>query len=115
MFDSKRRSRQMVETVFAVTLVLGASILQVEAEDPLLVKDINPFGSSAPFSLRSVNGTLFFSANDGISGHELWRSNGTRAGTALVKDINPGSAGSTPRAITALNSTFLFSATLHLR
>ena len=37
-----------------------------------------------------------FSADDGMSGIELWTSNGTAAGTALVMDINPGAASSGP-------------------
>ena len=37
-----------------------------------------------------VNGTLFFAANDGVNGPELWKSDGTAAGTVLVKDIFPG-------------------------
>ena len=32
---------------------------------------------------------LYFQANDGMNGIELWRSDGTSAGTNLVKDINP--------------------------
>ena len=43
-----------------------------------------------PVSLTNVNGTLFFAANDGTHGDELWKSDGTAAGTVLVKDINPG-------------------------
>ena len=43
-----------------------------------------------------VNGTLFFAADDGVHGRELWKSDGTAAGTVLVKDINPGSIGSYP-------------------
>ena len=43
-----------------------------------------------------MNGTLFFAANDGMHGVELWKSDGTAAGTVLVKDINPGSGGSDP-------------------
>ncbi|MDX1999755.1 MAG: hypothetical protein SF066_18695, partial [Thermoanaerobaculia bacterium] len=33
---------------------------------------------------------IFFIASDGIHGHELWRSDGTAAGTALVVDLCPG-------------------------
>ena len=40
--------------------------------------------------LTDVGGTLFFTADDGIHGRELWKSDGTEAGTVLVKDIDPG-------------------------
>ena len=39
-----------------------------------LVKDINPDGSSGPLSLTDVGGTVFFFADDGIHGRELWRT-----------------------------------------
>ena len=60
------------------------------------IKDINDNGSSFYTSyysreiLTSVNGTLFFTADDGVSGVELWKSDGTEGGTIRVKDINPG-------------------------
>jgi len=42
------------------------------------------------FSLRQLNGKLYFNANDGVHGRELWATDGTEAGTQLVKDISPG-------------------------
>lgn len=46
--------------------------------------------------------TMLFSANDGVIGYELWKTDGTQEGTVLVKDINP-SAGSSPSASVPLN------------
>ncbi|WP_232023636.1 ELWxxDGT repeat protein [Microcystis viridis] len=48
--------------------------------------------------------TLYFTANDNVNGQELWKSDGTEAGTVLVKNINPGSgfSGNYPRNLTAV-------------
>jgi ELWxxDGT repeat protein len=78
-----------------------------------LVKDINPtkvpvVGSGLPNGLTNLNGTLLFAANDGADGVELWKSNGTEAGTELVKDINPGPASSDPTQLTVVNGTLFF-------
>jgi ELWxxDGT repeat protein len=73
------------------------------------VKDIVPgTGGSAPESLTDVNGTLFFVADDGSSGRELWTSDGTAAGTVRVKDIVPGTGGSAPESLTDVNGTLFF-------
>lgn len=81
----------------------------------VLLKDINTTAqgvSSNPVSLVAVGPNhVFFRADDGINGLELWRTDGTTAGTVLVTDIFPGIDPSTPNIITALNSTtILFSA-----
>lgn len=50
--------------------------------------------NAAQPELLTVQGsTLYFTANDPAFGTELWKSDGTRAGTVMVKDITPGSAG----------------------
>src|SRR5262245_51203926 len=57
-----------------------------------LVKDINSTGTfgSDPDALADINGTLYFVADDGVHGRELWKTDGTEKGTVLVKDIWPG-------------------------
>jgi len=39
--------------------------------------------------MADLGGVLIFAATDPAHGTELWRSDGTAAGTALIKDINP--------------------------
>jgi len=84
------------------------------AAGTVLVKDIWP-GSISAFpgnfrNLRVIGGTLYFSADDGINGEELWKSDGTAAGTVLVKDILLGSASAKPSLPTAVGNTLYFSA-----
>ncbi len=58
----------------------------------------------------SINGTIFFQATDGQSGRELWKTDGTASGTALVTDLVAGNADSNPVGFTALGSDVLFTA-----
>ena len=69
--------------------------------------------SSFPGKLTAVGNTLFFKANNGQDGFELWKSNGTSSGTVMVKDINSGSgsqASSNPNYLTEMGNTLYFSA-----
>ncbi|MCH8241700.1 MAG: hypothetical protein IH897_03690, partial [Planctomycetes bacterium] len=47
---------------------------------------------------------------DGITGAELWRSDGTEAGTVMVKDINPGAGNTSFAALTNVNWSVFFRA-----
>lgn len=82
---------------------------------PLL--DINsttsPFGSSIR-NIMEVGGVTYFSASSATTGEELWKSNGTSAGTVLVKDIYSGMSGSSPRNLTEVNGTLYFTASNQL-
>jgi len=49
----------------------------------------------SPHYLAVFRRTLFFTADDGVHGRDLWKSDATRAGTRLVKDILVGSEGAT--------------------
>ncbi|TBN06716.1 T9SS type A sorting domain-containing protein [Hyunsoonleella flava] len=67
-----------------------------------LVKEINSSSASSsfPLYLNVLNGSLIFSASNGLSGSnngtELWISDGTSTGTVLLKDIYPGTDSSGP-------------------
>ena len=81
----------------------------------VLVKDIDPDRRRLrrirrPVDLTGVGGTLFFAADDGTHGQELWKSDGTEAGTVLVKDIHPGGYGSEPSSLTNVGGTLFFTA-----
>jgi ELWxxDGT repeat protein len=93
------------------------------AADPstYLVKDIK-VGSrgSKPAELVAIGNwqtgvTLYFSADDGKTGRELWKSDATGVGTRRVKDIMPGPGGSSPREMTVMGSRIFFSANDGLR
>lgn len=45
--------------------------------------------------LFDYGGSVYFFVNDNIHGYELWKSDGTLAGTSIVKDIYPGVTSST--------------------
>jgi ELWxxDGT repeat protein len=83
-----------------------------------LLSDINPTGNSSPSSFTGLgvgtsifflNPEVVFSSSDGVHGNELWGSNGTQSGTHMLMDVNPGSGGSYPQDLTALNSGAFFS------
>src|SRR5215212_3012083 len=101
---SRRRLRH-IGAVLAGSIVLAALLLVLanlafaqsakkKAQPnlkPFLVEDIYPGKTgSEPGLLVDFKGKLLFAADHPDFGEELWRSNGTKPGTELVKDIDPG-------------------------
>jgi ELWxxDGT repeat protein len=86
------------------------------AQDFSLIKDINPTPSQSSFknSLSNsvlVGDILYFAADDGVNGTELWRTDGTSAGTFLVSNIETNNKSSSPRNLVVAKGTIFFLAT----
>jgi len=58
----------------------------------------NDNGSAAPTPAPAF---LYFKAEDSVSGDELWKTDGTEAGTVLVKDICQPNCSSSPSGFSA--------------
>src|SRR5207248_674551 len=61
-------------------------------------------------NIRPAGNYIFFTQSD-ANGTELWRTDGTAGGAAMVKDINPGAASSTPALLTPVGNVLFFTAT----
>ncbi|MBL8809681.1 MAG: hypothetical protein JNM43_05845 [Planctomycetaceae bacterium] len=106
--------RQVGSTLFFSALATGAGNSQLwkmtsAAAAPAVVQTSGSIGLN-PEGLTNVNGTLFFSGFTTTEGRELWKSDGTNGGTALVKDIQSGMGFGLPQNLTAVGSTVYFSA-----
>lgn len=79
-----------------------------------LLADINEGeGSSAIPTQEAVEfgDHLYFAADDGFAGIELWRTDGTTEGTELVADIFPGEFSSQPTEFVVYQDELYFAAT----
>ncbi len=75
------------------------------AVNPQLIRDIN---IDPPASFAELNGQVYFNRDDATTGNELWRSDGTAAGTSLFVDLVPGLGDSNPEQFVATNDTLFF-------
>ena len=107
-----RRARLALGAVLAVpsavVLTLGAPSGVVHAlTAPQLVADVNTDGEgSEPAGFTLVDSRLFFTADDGIHGRELWMSD-DGAAPVMVADVNPSGA-SNPSGLFATNTGILY-------
>ncbi|MBC8047812.1 MAG: T9SS type A sorting domain-containing protein [Fimbriimonadaceae bacterium] len=87
------------------------------ADGTVLLKDINP-GANGFFYpefnypyFTEIDGILYFAANNGIHGFELWKTDGTETGTEMVADISAdGLYGSNPEHLINFKGTLYFTA-----
>ncbi|MBD3881757.1 hypothetical protein IFO70_08330 [Phormidium tenue FACHB-886] len=91
--------------------VVGTGTGAGKTVDATLLKDVQLGTSvgSEPFNLLSIGNEIYFFADDGEAGRELWKSDGTDAGTVLVRNN-----GGSPRGSIADNASMvLFQNTLY--
>ncbi len=82
-----------------------------DACEPRTTFDLNDAPTdSRPRELTVMNGILYFQADDGLHGVELWRSDGSIAGTYMVKDMKPGDDDAYPSELTVSGDTLFFRA-----
>ncbi|MEP7129088.1 MAG: hypothetical protein ABI729_09485, partial [Chitinophagales bacterium] len=97
---------------YLLSLIFTFSIFTARAQNiPELLKDITPGDSNTDITELTVVGDLvFFIAPDGTNGFQLWKTDGTTAGTMVVKVINPGTTGmySYIRSMLNVNGTLFF-------
>ncbi len=73
-------------------------------------EQLTAVGVAAGGAGSAAGDLLFFVATDGQHGWELWRSDGTRAGTFMVRDIRAGPDASRPTYLRAVGQTLYFAA-----
>ena len=129
---SKRIKSLVIALSVCVTSFMATSPAIGAGSDPYMVKEINsgascnsfgvigPCGFADMFRATAVGNFLYFTADNGTNGSELWKSDGTSAGTTMVKDINPatgcnnmgvtGPCGSSVMNLVAVGNTVYFAA-----
>ena len=77
-----------------------------------MARDIYPGASSPLLSLLTTCGpdVFFYARDNGASGLELWKSDGTAAGTLQVKEIHPGTSNASITEIVAVEDRIYFTA-----
>jgi ELWxxDGT repeat protein len=98
--------------------VHGYELWSFDGTQASMVAEINPtpdpgngdtfLMDSSPSGFVIHNGILYFSADDGVHGRELWSFDGTSV--SMVLDINPGRYGSDVSNLFVYNDTLYFSA-----
>lgn len=116
VFSIRRPFRRRAASHHRAANVESLEIRELLAADISVLKDIMPgAGNSVGFTDQltptEFKGNVYFGANDGTHGLELWRSNGSQVGTLLFADLIPGAAGSSPTGLTVANDKLFITTT----
>ncbi|MBL9161809.1 MAG: tandem-95 repeat protein [Planctomycetaceae bacterium] len=108
----ERRRRQAQSLRQQGSRALGLESLETRyalSSVPILF-DLNATGASAASDFIEINGVTYFVANNGLNGRELWKTDGTPQGTAMLVDVNAGAGSSNPTNLVNVNGVLYFAA-----
>lgn len=94
-------------TGFEPWTTLGSAATTNLLKDILVLPTVNSNSNANLWT--KAGGTIYFTANDGVNGREIWKTNGSTSGTSLVKDVQPGNNSNFgPFALTEFNYQLYF-------
>ena len=113
MIVAHRATKHAISALLSVVLV-GASTSTVLALPSVTMGEVNPgtAGSTAFWAAGVLGDQILFGADDGVHGHELWRTDLSSPSPTLVKDIFVGGSGdaSYPSQFIAMGAYLYFTA-----
>src|SRR6187549_1497495 len=105
----RSRTRLSLTLLASAALVGSVALPAHAAPSPTdLVADIAAGAAGGePYEITVFNGLLYFGANDGVTGMELWSITGSSS-PALVADLEPGAGASDPAPVISFDGDIYF-------
>lgn len=100
----------LINNTLSIAQCLVAESSAEHTEDYLQIDDDDGTAYLEDTRLE-INGTLYFTADDGKNGNELWKIDGTTGDIILIKDIAEGPIGSRPDRFIEFDGKLMFNAT----
>ncbi|PCI98697.1 MAG: hypothetical protein COB15_05600 [Flavobacteriales bacterium] len=101
-----KKTTSLIQTLCVLSLLVFTSKSYSQA---VMVADIYASNSSSdPSYLTPFGNDIYFRADDGINGQELWKVDGATNNASLVLDINSGTANSYPQEFAVLGNDLYF-------